>query len=263
MLLAVDVGNTNIVFALYEGKKKCGEWRSATSTDRTADEYAVWLDHVMSLHGLRLKDVSAVILSSVVPDCTPKLCSLCRRYMNIEPILVGLNDLDLGIEVCVDNPEQVGADRLVNVFAAFSRYGGPCIIIDFGTATTFDVLDERGRYIGGCICPGVNLSLEALYMAAAQLPRVNVVPCSRAMATSTVSAMQSGVYWGYVSLIEGLVRRLSTEFGQPMTVIATGGLASLFSEATDAFDYVEPDLNLRGLSEIYDRVVSSEMKKPA
>jgi len=253
MLLAIDSGNTNVVFAVYEDGTCRGEWRSANDPHRTADEYGMWLTQLLALEGLSRDDVTAAIIASVVPAGLYDLRMLCRRYFGCEPLVVGEPGVDLGLAVKVDNPEEVGADRLVNAVAAASRYDGPLILVDFGTATTFDVVDADGSYLGGVIAPGINLSLEALHMAAAQLPRVAVRRPAAVIGKSTVPAMQSGIYWGYVALIEGLVQRIEAEHGSSMTVIATGGLAPLFNEATDAIDHLDGDLTLRGLCEIYRR----------
>jgi type III pantothenate kinase len=257
MLLAIDSGNTNIVFAVYDGEKVRGEWRSSTRSDRTADEYGVWLSQLMSLEGLKREDIDAAILATVVPANVFTLKTLCRRYFGIEPLVVGEPGVNLGLDIRMDRPEEVGADRLVNAVAAHAMYKGPLIIIDFGTATTFDVVDAEGNYLGGCICPGINLSLEALHMAAAQLPRVAIGRPAQVIGKATVPAMKSGIYWGYMGLIEGLVHRISEEFGGPMTVVATGGLAPLFSEATDAIHHLDQDLTLRGLLEIHLRNTSA------
>lgn len=253
MLLAIDSGNTNIVFAVYDGETRRGEWRSATNPNRTADEYAVWLSQLMALEGLAREDIDGAILANVVPKADYTLRSLCRRYFGQEPLLVGAPEVDLGIEALVDRPEEVGADRLVNAVGARTRFEGPLIVVDFGTATTFDVVDAAGNYCGGVIAPGINLSLEALDAAAAKLPRVAIARPPRVIGKATVPAMQSGVYWGYVGLIEGLVARIQAEFGAPMTVIATGGLAPLFAEATEAIQHLDADLTLRGLVAIYRR----------
>ncbi len=247
MLLAIDSGNTNVVFAIYDGAAQRGNWRSSTDAKRTADEYAVWLTQLMALDGLGPDDVSHAIIASVVPAALHSLETLCRRYFRVDPLLVGDPSLRLGFEVLVDRPEQVGDDRLMNTVAAHERYGGPLIVIDFGTATTFDIVDEVGNYCGGVIAPGVNLSLEALYMAAAKLPRIGIERPSSVIGKATVPAMRSGVYWGYVGLIEGLVSRIKAEYGAPMQVVATGGLAPLFAQATDAIESSDPDLTLRGL----------------
>ncbi len=250
LLLAIDAGNTNTVFAVYEGEVQRGQWRAATRADRTADEYVVWLTGLMTLAGIEPGDIGAAIVCSVVPETVYHLRTLCQRYYGCEPLIVG-EGVDLGAEVDVDQPNEVGSDRVVNAVAAHNRYPGALIVIDFGTATTFDVIDAEGAYKGGVIAPGVNLSLEALHMAAAQLPRVAPKRPRAVIGTATIPAMQSGVYWGYVSLIEGLVVRIKEEFGEPMTVIATGGLAPLFHAATGTIEHVDPDLTMRGLLEIY------------
>ncbi|MGC2854035.1 type III pantothenate kinase [Novispirillum sp. DQ9] len=257
MLLAIDSGNTNIVFAIYDGETVRGEWRSSTRADRTADEYGVWLSQLMAFEGMQRSDVSAAIVATVVPANAFTLKTLCRRYFGTEPLVVGEPGVNLGLDIRMDRPEEVGADRLVNAVAAHAKYKGALIIIDFGTATTFDVVDAGGNYLGGCICPGINLSLEALHMAAAQLPRVAVGRPANVIGKATVPAMRSGIYWGYVGLIEGLVRRICDEYGGPMTVVATGGLAPLFSEATDAIHHLDQDLTLRGLLEIHRRNTSA------
>jgi len=253
MLLVIDCGNTNIVFAIYDGETVRGEWRSSTQSERTADEYGVWLRQLMELEGVRREDITDAILASVVPANLFTLKSLCRRYFKTDPLVVGEEGVRLGLEIKVDRPEEVGADRLVNAVAAHVKYPGPLIVIDFGTATTFDVVDAAGNYVGGCISPGPNLSLEALHMAAAQLPRVAVGKPGRVIGKATVPAMQSGIYWGYVGLIEGMVKRICEEFGSPMTVVATGGLAPLFTEATSVIHHLDQDLTLRGLLEIHRR----------
>lgn len=252
MLLAIDAGNTNTVFAIYEGKEQRGLWRAATDTHRTADEYAVWLIQLMSLQGVAPKDIDAAIISTVVPAALFNLTNLCQNYFNTQAIVIGDPDVNLGMHVNVPNPAEVGADRLVNAVAAFREYGGPLIIIDFGTATTFDVVSADGAYEGGIIAPGVNLSMEALHMAAAKLPLVAVRRPQNVVGTNTVGAMQSGIFWGYVGLIEGLVARIKAETGTPdMKVVATGGLSSLFFNASDAIDLTDKDLTLRGLLDIH------------
>ena len=253
MLLAIDSGNTNIVFAIYDGDERRGEWRSSSDAKRTADEYGVWLSQLMAIDGLRTQDVDAGIIANVVPETLFSLKTLCRKYFACDPLIVGEPEVELGIDILVDAPDEVGADRLVNAVAAHHRFGGPLIIIDFGTATTFDVVDEDGNYFGGVIAPGINLSLDALHAAAAQLPRVAVQRPKRVIGKQTVPAMMSGVYWGYIGLIEGLVARIGDDFGAPMKVVATGGLAPLFAEGTDAIEELDLELTLRGLAEIHQR----------
>ncbi|MFP6688312.1 MAG: type III pantothenate kinase [Alphaproteobacteria bacterium] len=253
MLLAIDVGNTNTVFAVFDGKEMRGQWRAATDAQRTADEHAVWFSQLMLHHGLKLDDIDHVVLSTVVPQCLSALKLLCEKYCGCTPMVVGEPDVELGIAVHVAQPGEVGADRLVNTVGAHKHYDGPLIIVDFGTATTFDAINEDGSYEGGIIAPGINLSLESLHQAAAQLPRIAVSRPERVIAKSTVPAMQSGIYWGYIGLIEGIVQRMKKEYGSAMTVVATGGLADLFSDGTPAIDHTDPDLTIRGLLEIFNR----------
>ncbi len=252
LLLAIDAGNTNIVFGIYEGDKQRGQWRAETRAGRTADEYAMWLNQLLDHGAIEAREIGAAIIASVVPETVFHLRSLCQTYYGCTPLIVGDN-AHIGVELAVDNPHEVGADRVVNAVAAHSRYPGALIVIDFGTATTFDVVDASGAYRGGVIAPGINLSLEALHMAAAQLPRIAPKRPQAVIGNGTIPAMQSGVYWGYVSLIEGLVTRIREEFGTPMTVIATGGLAPLFHAATTVIEHVDGDLTMRGLLEIYRR----------
>jgi type III pantothenate kinase len=253
MLLAIDSGNTNIVFAVFDGDKRLGEWRAATDAKRTADEYAVWLSQLMKLDGIAPEKIDQAILATVVPEALHSLKTLCRRYFDSEPLVVGEKGVDVGISIKVEAPDEVGADRLVNAASAHERYKGPLIVIDFGTATTFDVVDRDGAYYGGVIAPGINLSLDALHQAAAKLPRIAVERPEKVIGKRTIPAMRSGIYWGYVGLIEGLVARIKSEFGAEMTVIATGGLAPLFADATKAIHHLDPDLTLRGLAQINKR----------
>jgi len=253
MLLAINANNTNTVFALWDGAVLKGSWRTATEGKRTADEYVVWLDHLLALQGLGRSDVDGAVIASVVPDVNFNLLTLCRKYCNTDPLMVGNPGVSLGTKALVDRPEGVGADRLVNTVAAHDRYKGPLIVVDFGTATTLDVVDADGNYCGGVIAPGINLSLTALHMAAAKLPSIRISRTERVIGKDTVSCMQSGIYWGYVGLVEGLVSRIRNEFGAAMRTIATGGLAPLFAGASDAIEKVDPDLTLWGLLLIYRR----------
>jgi type III pantothenate kinase len=248
MLLAIDSGNTNVVFAVYDGEEMRGCWRASSDAGRTADEYAVWLTQLMALEGLEARDIDGAIIASVVPPTVYSLKTLCSQYFGVRPLMIGDPDVDLGIEV---RAKQVGADRLVNAVAGHAAYDGPLIIIDFGTATSFDVIGPDGGYEGGVIAPGVNLSVEALYQASAQLPRIGVVRPKKVIGKATVPAMQSGLYWGYVAMIDGVVARIKAEAGHPMTVIATGGLAPLFAKACETIDHSDPDLTARGLALIY------------
>ena len=246
MLLAIDCGNTNTVFALWDGDRFRATWRIATDHRRTADEYFVWLCSLMRLTGVEA-EVTGAIISSTVPRVVFNLRVLCNRYFNCRPLVVGKPDCRLPVPPRVDPGTAVGPDRLVNTVAGHDRHGGDLVIVDFGTATTFDVVDTDGAYVGGLIAPGVNLSLEALHMAAAALPHIDVARPDRVIGTNTVACMQSGVYWGYVGLIEGIVREIRRERARPMKVIATGGLASLFSQGTALFQSIEDDLTMHGL----------------
>jgi type III pantothenate kinase len=249
-LLAIDVGNTNTVFALYRNREQQGQWRVSTVRERTSDEYAAALTQLMALKGFTHLDVSAAVISSVVPQALTPLKAMCRELFGCTVKVLGEN-LGVTIPIATENPREVGTDRLANAVAAHNQYGGPLIVVDFGTATTFDVIDGEGRYCGGVIAAGVNLSLEALHRAAAKLPRIAVERPANVIGISTVSAMQSGVYWGYVSMIEGMVARIKAEYGAPMKVIATGGLAPLFTDATDAIELFDRDLTITGLIELF------------
>jgi type III pantothenate kinase len=253
MLLAIDAGNTNIVFAVWDGTAWRGRWRLATQASRTADEYAVWLTQLMSWSGIERGQITRAAIACVVPAALYHLRHLCRDWFDQEPLIARAAGLDWGFPVLVDNPNEVGADRLVNALAAHARYKGPLAVVDFGTATTFDVVDRTGAYLGGVIAPGINLSLEALHRAAAQLPRVAISRPQAVIGRSTVPAMQAGIYWGYVGLIEGLARRIEAELGETMKLIATGGLAPLFADATTAIEHLDPDLTLDGLVLLADR----------
>jgi len=251
MLLAINANNTNTVFAIWDGADLKGSWRTATEGKRTADEYVVWLDHLLALEGLSRGDVDGTAIASVVPETNFNLLTFCRRYCKTEPVVVGEKGVQLGTKALVDRPEEVGADRLSNTVAAHDRYKGPLVVVDFGTTTNFDVVDRDGNYCGGVIAPGINLSLTALHMAAAKLPSVRLSRTQRVIGKDTVSCMQSGVYWGYVGLIEGLVARIKAEFDAAMKVIGTGGLAPLFADAIPVIETVDPDLTLWGLRLIY------------
>lgn len=252
MLLVVDAGNTNVVFAIWDGIVWRGTWRIATEPQRTSDEYAVWLLTLLRLTGLNREDVSGAVVGTVVPAALYHLRRLCRDWFEVEP-LIARADLDWGFDIRVDQPQDVGADRLLNALAAHQSFGGPLIVVDFGTATTFDVVDGDGAYLGGVIAPGINLSLEALHQAAARLPRIGIGRPQAVIGRGTVAAMQSGIYWGYVGLIEGLVGRIKAEYGAPMKVVGTGGLAPLFAEGTLVIEKIEPDLTLDGLRMLAER----------
>ncbi|WP_395650600.1 type III pantothenate kinase [Brevundimonas sp.] len=252
MLLAIEQGNTNTMFAVHNDVEWIAQWRTATEANRTADEYAVWLTQLLHMNGLGFEDLDGCIISSVVPQSIFNLRNLSRRYMNVEPLIVGEN-ANLGIEVRITKPTEAGADRLVNAIGAHLTYPGDLLLIDSGTATTFDVVAADGAFEGGLIAPGINLSLHALHEAAAKLPRIAIQKPERVIGKDTVQAMQSGVFWGYIALIEGLVDRIKAEWGAPLTVIGTGGVASLFEGATTSIDRFDPDLTIRGLLEIWRR----------
>lgn len=253
MLLAIDVGNTNTKFAVHDGTEWRAQWRASTDSRRTADEYAPWLSQSMALAGLSFSDMHACIVSTVVPQALFNLRNLSRRYIEAEPLVIGEPGVALGIEVRIDKPSEAGADRLVNAVGAYVEYGGPCIVIDSGTATTFDIVAKDGAFEGGIILPGINLSLQALHEAAARLPRVEIRDPGRVIGKDTVSAMQSGIYWGSIDMIEGLCRRIRAEYGEPMKTIATGGVASIFEGSFPYIDHFDQDVTSRGLLEIYKR----------
>src|SRR5215470_1152790 len=254
MLLAINANNTNIKFAVYDGERARGDWRIRTESGRTADEYVVWLGQLMALGGLTLADITDSIIATVVPQALFNLRVLCERHLKTMPLIVGDPAVDLGIKVLMDMPaREVGADRLANAVGGHVMFRRALIIVDLGTATTFDLVDADGNYLGGVIAPGINLSLEALHTATAQLPRIAVAAPKRVIGKDTLTAMQSGVYWGYVGLIEGLVERIRAEFGGELMVVATGGLAPLFAKATPVIERHEPEITMRGLVEIFRR----------
>ena len=253
MLLAIDAGNTNIVFAACDGDTVRAQWRATTETARTADEYAVMLGPLLALEGLSFADLDAAIIATVVPVALFDLRLFCRKYLKCEPLVVKDPSVALGLAIQVDRPAAVGADRLVNAIAAHDRYPGALIVVDFGTATTFDVVSENGDYEGGVIAPGANLSAEALHQAAAMLPRVAIQRTQTVIGKDTVPAMQAGLFWGYMGLIETIVARIKEEYAKPMIVIATGGLANVFYKQTPVIEHLDPDLTIRGLMLIYAR----------
>jgi type III pantothenate kinase len=253
MLLAINANNTNTVFSVWDSNRLAGVWRASTDVRRTASEYVVWLDHLLSLAGLSRARISGTIIASVVPEANFNLVRLCEEYCNGAPLVVGDPGVVLGMKALVDRPEEVGADRLVNTVAAHDRYKGATIVVDFGTATTFDVVDADGNYRGGVIAPGINLSLHALESAAARLPSVPISRTDKVIGTNTVACMQSGIFWGYIGLVEGLVGRIRTEFGGPMGVVVTGGLAPLFEHASPVIEKIDATLTIWGLRLVYER----------
>ncbi len=254
MLLAIEAGNTNIKFSLVDGLDVKTRWRIATDARRTADEYAPWLFQLLEIEGFGPKDVTAVAISTVVPRALHNLTVLSNKYFKVEPQVAGRGDLNWGIQLKVDQPQAVGADRALNAIAAQQLAGGEKIVISFGTATTVDHIGADGAYRGGIIAPGVNLSLEALVAAAAMLPRIAIEApeTNTVIGRTTESQMLIGIYWGYVAMIEGLIARMKAEIGGDVKVIATGGLAALFDKQAHLFDMIEPDLTLRGLAILYN-----------
>jgi type III pantothenate kinase len=260
MLLAVDVGNTNIVFALVKAREIRARWRIATDPRRTADEYAVWLRQLLHLEGYTTDDVSAVMIGTVVPRATHNLEVLSSKYFGTPALIAGQGAAAWPIPLEVDEPHNVGADRALNAIAAHSKYAGQLVIVDFGTATTFDLVGANGAYRGGIIAPGINLSIDALVNAAAKLPRIAIeAPKDESViGRTTESQMLIGIYWGYVAMMEGLIARLRKEVGEEVTVIGTGGLAALFDKRTNVFDAVEPDLTIQGLSLLYEGIAAGK-----
>ena len=253
MLLAIDIGNTNIVFALCDADTIRAEWRIRTDIHRTADEYAVWLYTLMAQANIKPEAITASIVSSVVPDANFAIKTFIRSHLNCDPYMVMSGEIDVGMNVKIDHPGELGADRFINAYAAWAQYQQPLIIIDFGTATTFDVVSGEGDYMGGVIAPGINLSLEALKRAAAKLHGVAIQHPATVIGRNTTAAMQSGIFYGYTGLIEGIVTRIKAERSEPMRVIATGGLAPLYAQATPMIDEVSSELTIRGLMMIHER----------
>jgi type III pantothenate kinase len=254
MLLAIDAGNTNLVFALVDEGTIKARWRIATDPRRTADEYAVWLYQLLELEGYPKDAVDAVIIGTVVPRALHNLEVLASKYFHSEPLIAGQGAAAWPIAFDVDEPQNVGADRALNAIAAHAKYPGDLIVIDFGTATTFDLVDSSGAYKGGIIAPGINLSLDALVSAAAKLPRIAIEAPKDNLSVigrTTQDQMLIGIYWGYVAMLEGLTERMKRELDRPTTVVTTGGLASLFDKHTTVFDAIEPDLTIQGLSLLY------------
>lgn len=258
MLLAIDIGNTNVVAAIFDGRTIKARWRIATDPRRTGDEYAVWLMQLLSIRGIPRDAIKQIIVSTVVPKALHNIRVLAQNYFGVEPLIAGEGAAEYHIDIDVTEPRSLGSDRAVNAIAAHAKYPGDLIIVDFGTATTFDAIDFNGAYKGGIIAPGLNLSLDALVGHTAKLPRIAVrrPETDSVVGTNTEDQMLIGVFWGYVSLMEGLIARMRAEIGRPAKVIATGGLAILFHEATDIFDAVDADLTLDGLAILAERAVT-------
>lgn len=251
MILVFDVGNTNMVIGVYEDKKLLTHWRIKTDMGRTSDEYGMLLNNLFAFQGLSMKDIKATVISSVVPSLMMELEWLSRDYFSCKPLVVGPG-IKTGLALKYENPREVGADRVVNAVAAFHKYGGPLIIVDFGTATTFCVVNARGEYLGGAIAPGIKISTEALVSRAAKLPRVELIKPRSIIGKNTISSMQSGIIYGFVGQVEGIINRMKMEIDLPAKVIATGGLAATIALETDAVDIVDELLTLDGLRIIYE-----------
>lgn len=251
MLLAVDIGNTNVTYGVFDAERLRATWRMTSDVRRESDEYAAMLLNLLQYESMSIHDIHRAIISSVVPPLTATLEDLCQRYLHVTPIIVGTG-IKTGIRVLYENPREVGADRICHAVAGYKLYGGPLIVVDFGTATVFDAITKGGDYLGGAIAPGINLAAEALFQRASKLPRIELVQPQHAIGRNTVASMQAGLYYGYIGLIEGLVGRFQREMGGDAKVIATGGLAHLLTPDTKVFDEINHDLVLVGLRLIYE-----------
>lgn len=252
MLLVIDIGNTNIVYGIYDGEKLLHHWRVSTNRNSTADEYGVAIRTLFTYAGFNHADIDAIAIASVVPPLNPAIEQMCRRYFGIEPLVIGPG-IKTGMPIRYENPREIGADRIVDAVAGYAKYGGPLIIVDFGTATTFGVISEDGAYLGGAICPGVGTSTEALFQRAARLPRIELVKPKSVIGKNTVAGMQAGIIYGYVGLVDGIVRRIMAELGQKCRVVATGGLAELIAPETETIETVDQFLTLEGMRLVYLR----------
>ncbi|HHY20192.1 MAG TPA: type III pantothenate kinase [Firmicutes bacterium] len=251
MLLVIDIGNTHSVIGIYDKDELRSSWRLASDKTKTADELGILFGELFRIKNIKNSDLKACIISSVVPPLTPNVVAMCREYFGLEPILIGPG-LKTGLNIKYENPKEVGADRIVNAVAALNLYGGPLIVVDFGTATTFCAISEKHEYIGGVICPGIGISAEALVSKASKLPRVELVKPDQIVGKNTVASMQSGLFYGYASQVDGIVLKMQQELGWHAKVIFTGGLASLLSEGCQTVDEVNPNLTLEGLRLIYE-----------
>jgi type III pantothenate kinase len=252
MLLAFDIGNTTVAIGLFRGPKLVKSWKIKTDRDKTGDEYGAILLNLFQVAGLHPKKIEAAIISSVVPPLTPVLQDVCRDFFRLEALVVGPG-LKTGMPILYENPLEVGADRIVAAVAAFEKHGGPAIVVDFGTATTFDAISAKGEYLGGAIAPGIQISAEALYLKTARLPRIEIKKPKRAIGRTTVASMQSGLYFGYIGLITNTINEVRKELGKNAKVVGTGGFGGQIAPEVPAIDVFEPDLVLEGLRIIYDR----------
>lgn len=252
MIFVLDVGNTNIVFGVYEGEKLMYHWRAETDRHKSEDEFGMFVKSLFDTVGLRFDQMEGVIISSVVPPIMYALEKMCEKYFKIKPLVVGPG-MKTGLNIKYDNPKEVGADRIVNAVAAIKEYGSPLIIVDFGTATTYCYINEQQQYMGGAIAPGIGISTEALYSKAAKLPRIEITRPDEIIGKNTVSAMQAGILFGYVGQVEGIVQRIKAQATKEPLVIATGGLSSLIAKESSVIDIVDPELTLKGLRMIYNR----------
>ena len=252
MLLAIDIGNTNIVFGIFEGKKLIRSWKVKTERGKTFDEYGITLLNLLSLSGPEKTEIKSSILSSVVPPLTPVFQDLSRSLFGIKPLVVGPG-LKTGMAILYENPLEVGADRVVGAIAAYEKHGGPCIVVDFGTATTFDAVSSKGEYLGGSIAPGIQISAEALYLKTAKLPRIEIKKPEEAIGRTTVASMRSGLYFGYIGLISNIIKEIKKELGGEAVVISTGGFAAQIGHEVKSIDFQEPNLTLDGLRILYER----------
>lgn len=252
MLLAVDIGNTNIALGVFDGKNIIQHWKIRSEREKTSDEYEIILLNLLSLARLEVEIINSVIISSVVPPLTPVFESMSQDLLKVKPLVVGPG-LKTGMSILYENPQEVGADRVVASVAAYEKYGGPAIVVDFGTATTFDAISKNGEYLGGAIAPGIQIAAEALYLKTAKLPRIEIKKPKNAVGRTTVTSMQSGLYFGYIGLISNIIKEISKELGEGISIVATGSFASQIYPDIEAIEYLEPFLVLEGLRIIHDR----------